>query len=498
MNFKAFLLFIFFTLPVFSQEQKVNIQGYVFLDRNGNGQFDKNERGLRKVFLSDGKQIFETNRKGKFRAQIERGRSLFVIIPNGYKSQRDAWYINIPTGENNKNSKKINFALEKHKALKKYNFLAIGDVQVDSDEELKMAGNTILEEISNINDYEFSLYLGDLVNDDPKLLNPIKELFNQTDKPYKTIYGNHDRHIDGTPFQSSSYRDNFGPPTYAFFKNNTLFIALNSIFPVGKYGYEGRYKERHLDFVKNVIQLADKHQLIIISQHIPLKWMKNKKELLELLDIENEVLFITAHTHSVIRYFYPRKSGLTDIQELVAGTTSGNWWTGQRNYKGIPLALMKDGSPRGYFKIKVNKNQYEFEFKGVQKEENDQFNYWAGELEANKVPVTIDKENSELLINFFAGSDKSEIKLYVNDTLIGDMKQRKLQDPFVKKIKRLQKEKLYPNALSRRAPYLSTPTDHIWSKELPYEKMNDLNKIRVVIKDPFLPEYSKTFYIWKK
>lgn len=494
---KLFIFCIFFTFISYAQERTRTIEGFVYLDKNENNQLDKNEKGIRNVYLSDGRSLFKTNKAGKYKAEVKGNRSLFLVTPSGYQTFGNKWYYHKPK----KLSKKevgVNFALKKKEVTGKFRFLAIGDIQVGSDEEMKMAANTILNELADRRDYDFSLYLGDLVNDKPSLFFPLKELVENVGRPYKTVYGNHDRNFKQTlDNQDSSYKENYGPTTYAFFHEDVLFIVLNSIFPVGKYGYKGEYTKDQFEFVKNILKLAKKDQLIVLNQHIHLDGMSNKDQLLKLLNIKNEMLFLTAHTHSVRRKFHKRP-GLSAIQELTAGTTSGNWWTGQRNYQGIPLALMKDGSPRGYFEIEIDKNNYKFTYKGVQQPPNYQFNTWFGDLESNEVPLTIDSEHNQFILNVFAGSAKTDVEVFINGISYGMMDKGHRMDPFIKRIKRLQKEKLYPNLWSKRAPYLSTPSSHIWVKNLPFEKLKKRNKMRIEIKDPYLGDISQEFFFWKE
>lgn len=37
------------------------------------------------------------------------------------------------------------------------------------------------------------------------------------------------------------------------------------------------------------------------------------------------------------------------VHELVTGASCGFWWVGEKDWEGIPSALMQCGTPRNYF-----------------------------------------------------------------------------------------------------------------------------------------------------
>lgn len=489
-----FLLLLFFvhSFTLFSQE--ISISGRVVVkNKKHNGKVKK--KGISTIYLSDGEQIFKTNKSGQFKAKINANSPFFIILPSGYKMTDKAWYISKP-----KDGDKINFELEKAHIANKFQFLAVGDVQVGSPEEMNMADFSFFREVANTKNYDFALYLGDLVNDTPELFNPLLKAIKSTNKPYRAVYGNHDwKHGAAHEEQDKPYEAKFGPKNYAFQHGDVLFITLNSIFPVGKYGYKGIYKPETLHFVKNVInQVAQKNQLLVINQHIPLRWMENKDQLLDLLNIDNEVLILSGHTHSISRNFYKR-NGRSDIQELVCGAVSGNWWTGQKNWEGLPLALMKGGAPRGYFTITINHTDYKIKYKGIGLDKHKQMSAWFGALPQESVPNTLDTDNQQFLLNFYAGSAKTSIEVYdANQSFLGRMEQIKIQDPYIQRIKKLQKEHLYPNKLSKKSPYLGVPSAHIWKMDLSKIEKFNFNTLKIKVHDPYLEDFEYTLNFWKR
>lgn len=470
------------------------IRGIVYEDENLNGKFDIEEKRLKNVFVSNGIDITKTNRRGEYQLKRTNDNNIFVILPSGFQSSKsNQWYKNTSLFTND-----MNFGLKKTPVDGSFKIMAIGDVQVGTENEIKYAGNTIGKELVNKKDYAFSIFLGDMVNDTVGLFEPLKDILDYSKFPYKVVYGNHDRNFENSiDHQEKDFEMIFGPTTYAFFYQDVLFITVNSIKPKGKYGYEGFYEEEEIQFVKNILSLSKKEQLIVINQHIPLAWIRNKEDLLDLLDIQNDILVLSGHTHSIIRRYYKR-NGFSDIHELTAGAVSGNWWTGQKDWTGIPLGLMKDGSPRGYFDITFVGNDYHFEFKPLDSNENGQFNLWFGDLDQNDLPYTITKDNNQLILNYYSGSEKTEIKAYINGKYYQNLEREKRIDPYIARIKRWQDKNLIPDKLSRSAPYLSNPSEHIWILDLPLDELNATNIIKLEVKDPYLKPFNQEIIFWKE
>lgn len=74
--------------------------GRVFVDKNGNGRFDKGERTLAGVMVSDGLNVVKTSAGGSFSLPGHaKARFIFITTPSGYKTD-NAYYRRIETGTN--------------------------------------------------------------------------------------------------------------------------------------------------------------------------------------------------------------------------------------------------------------------------------------------------------------------------------------------------------------------------------------------------------------
>lgn len=493
-NFKIFA-FCFLCSTVLSKAQTVSYwaQGNIFT----NSKSLKKSKGLKNILVSNGDTIVKTNKSGEFKIPIKHGQVIFPILPSGYKyANTKRWWFNVPDNLDENSDIEINFSLAKIKEHKKFKFLAIGDIQVGNVDELSQATHSVLQELINRDDYDFSIYLGDLVNDSPELFSPLKTLIDDIGQQSWMVYGNHDRNFKVSKnHQSDLYKDHFGSETYAFFRNKVLFISLNSITPKGKYGYEGNYQRSELKFLSQLLATVDVDQPLVINQHIPLGWMKNKQEIIELLNPFKNVLFLTAHSHTVFQNEIKMPSA-NIIYELNVGAVSGNWWTGQKDWEGISTALMSCGTPKGYFEIQFDKDDYKINYKGINLPKNKQFSVWLGDYDAQPLASLV--ENNTFYINVFAGSNNTKVSLTLPNNEVILLKKEFMVDPHVNYIKRSQKEESAPDRNSKKAPYLNKKSHHIWKGVLPETMQKGSNKVEISIQDPRFSTIKQSFWVQKQ
>lgn len=501
---KLFLvLFTCLPLSTIAQNSKNFLQGVVFLDKNENGIWDDSEKTVANFPVSNGVEIVKTDRKGRYRISVNSKRIFFPILLNGYSFVKGKpWWYTFQDVDNSFDVqewdvKQINFGLKKIPVKKKFKVLAIGDIQVDSEQELSFAGRTVLTELMARKDYDFSLFLGDLVNDQPSLFSPLDKMISQLPQPAWFIYGNHDKNPQKPKLsRSQDFIQQFGPRTYAFFKNNILFISLNSIAPSGKYGYKGVYSPSDLLFVENLLIKVKGKKMVVVSQHIPMLMMENKEKLFEILKNQKKVLVLAGHIHTNFQSFYKTEHG-TSIHQLTAGAVAGTWWRGERNWEGNPLAMMQDGSPRGYFEIDFANNTYSFKYKAVGLDSRKQMSIWFGENN-EIIDQSVDDENRQVLVNVFAGSQKTKVGMSIDGGENIVMSKIKILDPFVNRIKKLQRVHRYPNKTSQRAPYISMSSSHIWEANVPQSVPKGLHKLEIVAKDDYGLNTKETVWFWVK
>jgi len=488
------ILFHLFLFSAVAQTEKFKIEGSVYLDVNQNGIQDAKEKGLKGIPVSNGDTIVITNSRGKFILPIDSTSSIFPIVPSGFETTGSKiGNANFPFLGKQNYGEKLALGLKREKQPASFRIGAIGDVQVSNEQEITYANNTIIAELASRSDIDFNIFLGDLVNNNIKDLPTIRQILEKLPTKSWTVAGNHDRNY--TPdFQQHTFNINFGATDYAFNYAGVHFIVLNDVFAKGTKGYEGRLSEKQFRFIKNDLALVPKEKLVVISQHIPMIAVKNKADLLSLLEPYKKVLILSGHTHKTSRHYLA-----PNIMEIVAGASCGNWWTGERDWQGMPSALMQCGSPRNYFTIDFEENDYRFQFKGIGLDPSLQMSVWISGQDSidSQISALQELPNNSVLANIFAGSDETNVRMQVDGGEWITMQKSEIVDQNVARIVQLNKQDVYPTLFSKKAGLRNSVSPHIWQGELPenLSKGIHLLSIEASENDDFKVSAKQTFYI---
>ncbi|SKB40917.1 3',5'-cyclic AMP phosphodiesterase CpdA [Sphingobacterium nematocida] len=451
-NIYYVVFLVFLSIRAIGQDlASKQITGTIFLDRNEDGIYNKQERGLKDILVSNGVDIVKTDNKGHFTIVVRVGQSIFPILPNnlehiGSRSTKiiNALYTTVPTADSLQRVSKIDFPVRKQSVQYNFSFGAIGDVQVDNEQELDYAAQSIFSELANTHDHAFNIFLGDLVNDEMDIMAGVRDNIDLTSTPSFTLVGNHDRNTANQLNLTDQFNEFMGASTYAFNHGKAHFIVLNNVFSTGEKSYEGRIDDDQLIFIKNDLQYLKKSAPIVICQHIPMFATKNRDKIFELLEGYTNVLILSGHTHVVSRSFYANGN----IHELGAGATCGTWWRGEKDMYGIPLALMQCGAPRGYFKVSFKGDDYSFKFKGV------------GQDEKRQMHAVLD--STSLIANIYGSSDSSVVDVQIDGGNWVTMRKVDDIDPLVADIIEKNKLKTYPTIGSTVLPLRARKSTHIW------------------------------------
>ena len=486
LRFFGVIVFLLFSC-IYSYPKEIIVSGCIFHDKNENGIKDKFEHGIKNVPVSNAVQIVLTNSKGFYSIKSSTGMSIFPILPSTFNfsiNSDKVFNSNFKYLANNvqSNDTVIDFALIRSKVKSNFSFAAVGDIQVGNQDELSYATKSIGVELAATKNTDFNMMLGDLVNDNPPLLAVMKSFFENFYSPTWTIYGNHDRLVVDSTTTDATYNEVFGSSVYAFNKGEVHFLVLNNIFPKGKKGYEGKFSDDQLEFVKNDLDLVPTNRLIIISQHIPLSYTKNKNDLLNILANRSQVLFLSGHTHTTSRYFHNYKDGV--IHELGVGASCGNWWTGEKNGFGVPESLMQCGSLPNYYLIHINKNKYTFSYKGIGQDSGLQMGVWVKEIPKFANPDILMGDSVRFIANVFAGSDSTKVYFKLDNADEIEMTKTELISPNVERLVNLNKDNVYPTIGNIRNPLRNRPSPHIWVLNLP-KMSSGMHHLEINAKDGY-------------
>ncbi|ERJ58835.1 calcineurin-like phosphoesterase C-terminal domain-containing protein [Sphingobacterium paucimobilis] len=464
MRFKQIVFwFIFFAVNLAASvadaqsrsSDTIRITGRIYLDDNANGLPDQKERGLKAALVSNGRDIVLTDKKGRYEIQAIKGQSIFPILPSGYSFAKkgiivtNANFFYLDPESVSSDKMEIHFGLHKLPKEDSFTIGAIGDVQVDNEEELGYASRSVLQELAQRQDLAFNIFLGDLVNDNMPLLPKLKNALEKIATPSWTLVGNHDRNTANPSHMSDVFNRNFGADTYSFNYSGVHFVVLNNVFSTGKNGYEGRVSEDQIQFLKNDLAYVPKYMPVVLSQHIPMAHTRNRQEVIELLTPYHKVLLLSGHTHQITRHYF----GHPNIHELGAGATCGNWWTGEKDFDGVPHAIMQCGAPRGYFTVHFHHGDYRIQYKGVG-------------LDASR-QIALSVDSLDLIANVYVGSDSTSVQVQFEGGEWLDMQQERRVDPTVLQIIERNRAKVYPLTGTRVNPLGKRKSPHIWKVRIP-------------------------------
>lgn len=365
-----------------------------------------------------------------------------------------------------------------------FSIAVVGDLQVNGLQEVNYANQTILPELMKLTGIDFFLFMGDQVNDKPELSPLIKDIASYLSFPSYFLFGNHDRDLGPTGIQDSVFRAHFGPSFYYFNHKKVHFFILNNVSPKGKKGYEARYPEEQISFVKDKLRSIRKDDLIVLCQHIPMIYTQNKEELIELVSGRKNVLALSAHTHQIARHFIP--NGDYAIHELVVGASCGSWWTGEKDCRGIPDALMQCGSPRNYFLIDFTDSLYRINYKGIGLDNQRQMDIWvSGQDEADTLFLPEGEFGNKVIASIYGASDSSIVTIRIDDLPEETMAKESIPAPAVRRIVAANKSEVYPTKYSRRSPLRQRNSPHVWSASLPDTLAKGMHTLYIRAKDRF-------------
>ena len=488
-------LLIFFCLQSFATAETVS--GIVYNDNNRNGILDSWEKGVRNVAVSNGLSVVLTDRKGRYKIDIDDNNILFISKPSGYALKLDKnnipqfFYINSPGGTpgdiklrypglmpSGKINSDINFPVYKYKEPAKYDVLLVSDPQTGTNEELDYFRDRVVTELSG-RKAAFGITTGDIVNNDLSLYPRYKEIVAQAEIPWFNVPGNHDINYLAPDDSRSldTFKRNFGPSYYSFNWGKAHYVVLDTVFYNGTDpaktnsvgGYEGKVDERQLKWLKADLAVVPKKRLIVLAMHIPINSLGdnshggaivNRRELLELLSGFEHVFAIAGHLHATEHVYLDNDDGYPGEKPLhlhVITTAAGSWWSGKKDVTGIPHTTQIDGTPNGYHVMSVNGNRFTVRYKAAGKPVDCQMRITIekkdGEKLFSSIPISM-INNFQIVVNLFDGGKNSHVTCRIDNKKSFSLKPDIRSDTFT--------FKSYENTDSFIAGQ-EFPSYHIWS-----------------------------------
>lgn len=454
--------------------------GRVFYDVNGDGAWSEGEPGIGGVKISNGYDVQVTAEDGTWSIAVDDDTIVFLIKPPNWKTPvtKDQipqfYYIHKPQGSPELKAAgvaptgplpdSIDFPLMPQDEPQEFTVVLFGDPQARGLREVNFVTHDVVEELIGT-DAKFGISLGDNVADDVELFDELNGSIAQIGIPWYNTFGNHDFNRGATDdvYSDETFERVYGPGTYAFEYANAVFIILDDVYfePTGK--YRGRFTARQLMFIENYLETVPKDRLVTMYMHIPIVAVQNKADVYRLLKDFPYTLSVSAHTHEMMQFFETADKGwlgATPHHHFVNATVCGSWWCGTFDELGIPHATMNDGAPNGYSFLDVNGNTYKIRFKASRRPADYQMNIYVPDDVA-----AADAASTEVLVNVFAGSEKSTTRMRLGDGEWIAMQQTKTIDPECLRMHQ-QNEFLNEEVFGWKMDYPSE-TRHMWKANLP-------------------------------
>ena len=490
--------------------------GLVFEDANANGRRDPGEPGLRGIKVSDGRAIVETDSSGRY-SGLDAGsvRTVFVIKPAGFGATArpdglpDLWR-NPPAGRGSglKYGGMVpdpgpcrDFALRREpQRAAGLDVLVFADPQPKSATDVDYYKRDIVQPIAGRHGARLGLSLGDIVNDDLSLYPSMNRATALLAVPWLHVAGNHDLDFDAGSDGDSllSFRNAFGPDTFAWEEGEALFVGLDDVVyrPGEKPEYVGGLREDQFAFLQAYLRDAPKDRLLVIAAHIPFFEVSadpqhpsfrpvDRERLFALLRPFPHALLLTGHSHTQRHVFHDAADGWqgeAPLHEYNVGAACGAFWSGVKDAAGIPVATMADGTPNGYAHLRVEKGGRYFLAWHPARDPGD-----AGiGLHAPKVLRQGAYPAWGVYANVYMGRDDSRVEYRVDGGEWKPMRKALRPDPD------LAAENAADDAAQRLRGYdrspEAEPSQHLWRGTLPTDLAVGEHRVEVRVADPWRGE----------
>lgn len=473
----------------------------VFEDLNNNLIYDSNENVIEGIRVSNQYTTVKTDKNG--RCELPKGEYdfIFVVKPAEYSVPLNNY--NIPIFYNNydnelssgfkvsgKNNDELFFPLKKAEKNTNFEVLVMGDPQNRNETEIGYMRYDFASKFVNAQ-YNFAIFLGDIVYDNKKLYEPTNKVLAKLNIPMYFVPGNHDMDYDseGDKLSLESFKKTYGPQYYSFEYGNIHFVVLDNIdykgVVNGNKAYTGGIDKQQLIWLKSDLENTEENKTVVISMHIPVNSIGgdydankilNKDDFFEILDTRDKVVLLCGHTHTQEQNFYYTKNN-KEIRQYICGATCGSWWSGLKDYRGIPYALQLDGTPRGYNVFNFSENNYTQHYFSL--------NYSKDYQVRIAYPTGTIKKSDSLYCtaNVFNGNKYTKVKFILDDktiieginTITGDI----LIDNMIKSNPALFKSWMH-----------AENTSHIWQGKIPNDLTEGIHTLTVEITD----EYNNKFF----
>jgi|TARA_B100001964_G_scaffold231350_1_gene285876 hypothetical protein len=511
-------------------------RGTVYLDANNDGTFDRSERGVEGVRVSNGCEVVRTAVDGSYQIAITSNTILFISKPAGYSLPLDDnnipkfFYRHYPQGTPNEIAgtsvewlfpvidptgalpTAINFALYlDDNASAEFSALGFADPQAMYDLGEDMLREDLVNPlIGNPYGVKFGITVGDVAFDNLAIYERHKAMMSLMDIPQWYIPGNHDMNYQSpnAQYATETYKRHFGPTYYSFDEALVHVVALNNVEYEGlrtdssNGAYRGFISDRQLAWLANDLRDVPTDSLIVIATHIPLlanaddgksppatgPGTDNFSELLEILRPFENIYGIAGHdTSNSWKVQIDHNHGWSGnpwIAHTLAEVRGNGWTKGPVDLRGVRDAMMQDGNPNGFYILKFAGVDVIPEFipSPFGPDANQRLRITLDPLLSSPQENTVNRGalqlGTKVVVNLFDGGVRDSMWLSLDGANMAAMNYTVRTDPYAERI--FQRLSDTSDAISR-----PTRSAHIWEFQLPDELAIGIHRVEVFSEDEF-------------
>lgn len=504
-----FLIVFLASGPYTLDAGKKTAKGIVFEDANRNGVFDKGEKGIPNVSVSNQSDVVQTGQNGHFRLPVSKETIIFVTKPADYQVPLDKnnlpqfYYIHQPKGSpaglkykgispTGKLPRSIHFPLIKAKVEEAFDVIVLGDPQTKTREELEFYRDDVVARLMGTK-ARFYLALGDIMYNDLSLFDKMIRIVGQIGIPIYHVMGNHDMNfqVPDDKYEAETFKRLHGPDYFSFNYGSVHFVLLNSVKYKGwneekneKGDYIGNIHDRQLTWLKNDLSFVPEDHLLVLAMHIPVRsemyieensLIVNREALFKILENRKHLLALAGHMHYFEYLEFTGKNGWFGnavFPCLIAGAGCGTWWHGPKDPRGIPYGMCTDGTPNGYFRFTFTGNRFNYRFYPSHPSYHSQ-------MRINSPIGTLsqpDLKNREINVNVFTGTPETIVTYELDNGPKVTMERKVMKDPFFTQL-------VAENPDSYKDWMEPTDCPHIWVAPLTENLEPGNHRLKIMAKD---------------
>lgn len=483
--------------------------GSVYDDRNGNNARERDEPGIAGIKVSDGITLTTTDAQGRYTLATMPGRTTFVIKPPGHAvpARADGFpdFWRLPEagatavkrgGVDSATEGCRDFALRGVASRDTLDAWLFADPQAKTPADVGHYARDIVASVrADSRPATLGLSLGDIVDDNLSLYPALNAHTASIGVPWLHVAGNHDIDLDADSDARSldTYRNTFGPDTFAWEEGAATFIALDDVvhMPGASPGYIGGLREDQFAFLEAYLPTVRRERLLVIAVHIPFFDTASGREtfrradrerLFALLQTFPHVVLLSGHSHVQRHVMHGADSGwhgARPLHEYNVGAACGAFWSGTKDAAGIPDATMADGTPNGYARLSVRADgTYALEWTPARGDPTER----VMRLHAPKVLRRGAYPAWAVYANVWMGRDDTVVEMRIDAGTWQPMKRVVQPDPW------LLAENARDDAADRLRGYdrspEATPSQHLWRGTLPTTLAIGTHRVDVRVRDP--------------